>query len=147
MKFFNTNFLFDDEIKLELSKLIDEDKSKNWVPAYHFYICDKNGNKLGKCDLRIGHNEGLYYGGNIGYKIYEKYRGKKYSARACKLLFKLAKLHGLEYLYITCNPDNIASKKICEFLQGEFIELVELPLDNDMREAGDTHILIYKFIL
>lgn len=147
MKFFKTNFLFDDEIKLELSQLVDGDKFKNWVSAYYFYICDKLGNKIGMCDLRIGHSEGLYYGGNIGYEIYEEYRGHHYSARACELLFKLAKLHELEYLYITCNPENIASKKICEFLNGEFLGLVVLPMDNEMRNDGDTHKLVYKFIL
>lgn len=147
MKFLNTDFLFDDKIILKVEKLTEENPEKKWVPAYLFEIFDKNGNKVGICDLRIGHSEGLYYGGNIGYEIYEEYRGHHYSARACELLFKLAKLHELEYLYITCNPENIASKKICEFLQGEFVGLVALPMDNEMRNDGDTHKLVYKFIL
>jgi len=42
---------------------------KGWVPAYHFAICNPNGIKMGSCDLRIGHNDKLYYGGNIGYRV------------------------------------------------------------------------------
>lgn len=103
---------------------------------------------MGKCDLRIGYSEGLYYGGHIGYTINEKYRGNHYSAKACKLLFELAKKHNMEYLYITANPDNQASNKICEYLNGEFLGIFELPEDNDMRiNDKETHKCIYKFVL
>ena len=103
---------------------------------------------MGKCDLRIGNNEGLFYGGNIGYTIEEKHRGHHYSAKACKLLFELAKKHDMEYLYITTNPDNHASNKICEYLNGEFLGIFELPEDNDMRiNDKETHKSIYKFVL
>lgn len=36
---------------------------------------------MGQCDLRIGYNERLYYGGHIGYQIDEKYRGHHYSKK------------------------------------------------------------------
>ena len=59
---------------------------------------------------------------------------------------QLAKKHGMEYLYITCNHTNIPSKKTLEYLGGEFVELAELPEDNDMRvRDGQTHVLVYKF--
>ncbi len=74
MEFLDTSFLQNDEIKLVLDKFYPGNLSINWVPAYSFYICDLKGNKIGKCDLRIGHSESLYYGGNIGYTIYEEYR-------------------------------------------------------------------------
>ena len=57
-----------------------------------------------------------------------------------------ARKHGMEYLYITCNHTNIPSKKTLEYLGGEFVELAELPEDNDMRvRDGQTHVLVYKF--
>ena len=46
---------------------------------------------MGRCALRIGYNDSLYYVGHIGYSVYEKYRGHHYAAKACKLLFLLAK--------------------------------------------------------
>ena len=54
----------------------------------------------------------------------------------------------MTYLYITCSPDNLASRKTLEYLQGEFIGVIELPEDNDMRRTeGATHKCIFKFQL
>ena len=146
MQFFNTDFLESNEIKLVVNRLAEGNPEKNYVPAYHFNICDLNGNIMGYCDLRIGYNDNLYYGGHIGYGINEEYRGHHYAAKACKLLFELAKMHGMDYLYITCNPNNLPSRKTLEYLQGDFLGIVELPIDNDMRiNEGETHKCIFKF--
>ena len=135
--FIDTGFLKNDEIQLKLEKTVEGNVEKDWVPAYHFAICNKEGTKMGVCDLRIGHNDKLYYGGNIGYRIEEEYRGNHYAGKACLLLFELARIHNLEYVIITCNPDNVASRKTCEY--------VELPMDSDMRERGETQKCIFKF--
>ena len=145
--FINTEFLKNDEIQLLLEKAVEGDDEKGWVPAYHFAICDLKGNKMGVCDLRIGHNELLYYGGNIGYRIEEAYRGHHYAGKACQLLFELARRHDLEYVIITCNPDNYASRKTCEYAGGKLIEIVEVPAGNDMRERGEMEKCIYRFNL
>ena len=130
--FIHTGFLKDNEIQLILEKTADGNNKKEWVPAYY---------------LPIGHNDKLYYGGNIGYSIYEKYRGNHYAGKACQLLFKLAKKHELQYLIITCNPDNYASRKTCEYAGGKLLEITRLPEDNDMRDKGETEKCIYKFTL
>lgn len=145
--FLDTAFLQNDEISLVLEKTADGNEEIGWVPAYHFAICNQEGTKMGVCDLRIGHNDNLYYGGNIGYRVYEEYRGHHYAGKACLLLFELAKKHRLEYVIITCNPDNYASRKTCEYAGGELLEIAEVPEDNDMRERGETEKCIFKFIL
>lgn len=145
--FLNTEFLKNDEIQLILEKTVESDPARDWVPAYHFSICNDKGIKVGVCDLRIGHNDKLYYGGNIGYTVYEEYRGNHYAGKACLLLFELARKHGLQYLIITCDPDNYASRKTCEYAGGELLEIAELPEDNDMRNNGKFEKCIYKFIL
>lgn len=145
--FLNTDFLKNDEITLRLKKTVEGNEEKDWVPAYHFAVCNDKGIKMGECDLRIGHNDKLYYGGNIGYKINEEYRGNHYAGKACFLLFELARKHNLEYLIITCNPDNYASKKTCEYAGGELLEIAELPEDSDMRERGETQKCIFRFTL
>ncbi|MBP3704516.1 MAG: GNAT family N-acetyltransferase [Clostridia bacterium] len=145
--FLNTEHLKTDELWLRLERTTPADPVKGWAPAYRFDICDLSGEKMGVCDLRIGHNEGLYYGGNIGYAVDAPYRGHHYAAKACRLLFTLAKAHGLGYVIITCNPDNIASKKTCEHLGGTLLEIAELPADSDMRQKGDTHKCIFRFDL
>lgn len=145
--FFNTDFLRNDEIVLKLERTAEGNPEKGWVPAYHFAICNLAGEKMGVCDLRIGHNDMLYYGGNIGYSMDKPYRGHHYAAKACVLLFELARKHDLGYVIITCNPDNIASKKTCEYAGGILLETAELPADNDMREKGETHKCIFRFAL
>ena len=146
MDFLNTDFLKNEEIELILENTTDADPVKKFVPAYHFNICDKQGNEMGKCNLRVGYNENLYYGGHIGYGVDEKYRGHHYAAKACRLLFELARMHGMKYLYITCRPDNLPSKKTCEYLGGEFIEIAQLPEDNYMRvNKGETETCVFKF--
>ena len=147
-EFLDTTFLENDEIKLVLEKTANGDAAKNWLPAYYFVICNKDGEKMGYCDLRIGHNENVYYGGNIGYRIHEKFRGNHYAGKACLLLFELARKHGMDYLIITCVPENTASAKTCEYAGGKLIETAELPEYNDMRiEEGKTHVHIYKINL
>ena len=145
--FLDTEFLKSEDIQLVLEKTVEGNVEKGWVPAYHFAICNNKGIKVGVCDLRIGHNDRLYYGGNIGYGIDEEYRGNHYAGKACLLLFELAKKHEMEYLIITCNPDNYASRKTCEYAGGELLEIIELPKDNDMRARGELNKCIYKFVL
>lgn len=145
--FLDTEFLKNNEIQLILEKTTDADETKNWVPAYHFFICALDGKRMGVCDLRIGYNDNLYYGGHIGYTVYPEYRGHHYAAKACLLLFQLAKRHDMEYLYITCNPDNYASRKTCEYAGGKLMETVQLPEENDMRKSGETEKCVYKFVL
>ena len=148
MAFLDTDFLESDEIKLVLERTTDADPARNWVPSYHFLICDRQGTAMGHCALRIGYHDSLYHGGHIGYSVHEKYRGHHYAAKACKLLFLLAKEHNMSYLYITCDPDNLPSRRTCEYLQGEFLGVVELPEDNDMKiNDGKTHMCIFKFNL
>ena len=148
MDFLNTDFLENEKIRLVVDRLAEADPIRNYVPAYHFFICDRQGRKMGYCDLRIGYNDNLYYGGHIGYGIDEEYRGHHYAAKACELLFSLARKHGMDHLYISCNPDNWPSRRTCEYLNGDLLEIAELPEDNNMRiEEGETEKCIYQFIL
>ena len=134
--FLDIKDLKDKEIYLKLNKTSDANIEKQFVSAYHFDICLLDDTTIGKCDLRVGHNNNTYIGGNIGYGIDEKYRGHHYAAKACKLLFKLARKHNMEYLIITCDPSNIASSKTCEMLKGKYIEIIDIPKDNEMYALG-----------
>lgn len=145
--FYDTKDLDDGEIFLRLVTTSEGKKDKGWLPGYYFDICSKKGIKLGNCDLRIGHNNKTYIGGNIGYNVDKEHRGNNYAAKACRLLFKLARKHDLGYLYITCDPDNIASYKTCESLGGEFIEIRDIPKTNEMYALDKLEVKIYKFEL
>ncbi len=147
MTFFQTDFPEDDELRLVLERTVEADAVKIWAPAYHFLICDRRGVRMGRCSLRIGYSEGLYYGGHVGYGIDEPFRGHRYAAKACRLLFSLARKHDMPYLYVTCNPRNLPSRKTCEALNGELLEIAELPEDHDMRAKGETEVCVFRFRL
>lgn len=137
-----TESLKSDEITLKLTRTSGYHKEKNYIPAYYFdiYLTEVN-QKIGNCDLRIGHNRNTYYGGNIGYGIEEAYRGHRYAKKACLLLKDFARLHKMPYLIITCNKDNIASKKTIESLNATLLEKTMAPKDT---ELYPTELLIYK---
>ncbi len=136
-----------DEIQLTLQKVVDGDPEANWLPARHFLICALDGTAVGQCDLRIGHNERVYYGGNIGYGIFEAYRGHHYAAKACRMLFALAKQYGMDDVLVSCAPENTASRRTLEALGGTLLEIAELPPNSDMRKDGMTHVCIFRFAL
>ena len=148
MEFYSTDELKDGVIVLQLDHTCDAQPEKRWLPAYYFNICLPDGTRIGNCDLRIGHYDKTYIGGNVGYGIEEPYRGHHYAAKACRLLFGLAKKHGMPYLLITCAPTNLPSRRTCEYLGGKLLEIVELPESHDLRvESGHTHECVYRFDL
>jgi len=143
--FLDTSFLKNDEIFLKLKKTFNGDDIKQWVPAYYFAICLLDGTEVGTCELRIGHNDNTYYGGNVGYSIYPEQRGHHFAGKACFLLLELAKKHAMKYLIITCNPENIASRKTCEYAGGILQKIIELPSCNEMYLNGEKQKCIYRF--
>ena len=145
--FYDCDDLRTDEIFLRLVKTAEEQPQKRWLPAYYFEICLPDGTTIGHCDLRIGHNEKTYIGGNIGYGIEEAYRGHRYAAKACALLFHQARKHGMDYLIITCVPDNAASARTCEIAGGRYLETAAIPPDNEMYVEGKRAVKIFRFDL
>jgi tagatose 1,6-diphosphate aldolase len=106
------------------------------------------GVRVGDAELRVGTTETLErYGGHVGYGVGPAYRGNGYAARACKLLFQVARQYGMTVLWITCNPENVASRKTCERAGGELVEIVTLPIDIDMYAEGDRRKCRYRFVL
>lgn len=148
MEFLDTAFLRDDEIYLDLARTADAIPERGWVPAYHFVIRRvADGNRVGQVDLRVGHNDGMRYGGHIGYVVDEDFRGHGYAARAVRLLLELARRHKMGYLYVTCDPENTASRKTCERAGGQMQEIVDLPPDHEMHKQGARRKCLYRFAL
>ena len=119
------------------------------VPAYVFDMRAIGVvERVGTINLRIGSTEGIrLYAGNIGYTVFEQHRGHRYAARACKLLMPLARRHGLRELWITCNPDNIASRRTCELAGARFVEIVNLPAEGEMYQRGERRKCRYRLEL
>ena len=145
--FLDTTDLKSGEIFLRLDHTSEARPDIRWLPAYYFDICLLDGTPVGACDLRIGHNEKTYIGGNIGYRVEEPYRGRRYAAKACALMFELARRHGMDHLYITCDPDNAASARTCELAGGKHVETTDIPPENEMYLEGKRRVKIYRFEL
>jgi tagatose 1,6-diphosphate aldolase len=69
--------------------------------------------------------------------VYPPARGRHYAERAARLLLPLARRHGMSELWITCNPDNAASRRTCERLGGELVEIVPIPPDHAFYSRGE----------
>lgn len=144
---FELDLLPGEEVSLRLLRTADADSVRDWLPAYYFEILRADGVPVGVCDLRIGHNTNSHYGGNIGYEVFDAYRGHRYAAKACKLLLPLAKRHDMGYVIITCSPDNAASRRTCE-LAGCTLQAIEkLPPTNEMYQEGQREKCVYRITL
>lgn len=125
------------------------DASKGRVPAYQFWMLLRHGPAgpgdrpplriAGGVSLRVGHTASVerYYG-HVGYTVYPPARGQRYAERSCRLILPLARRHGMRALWITCNPDNAASRRTCERLGARYVDTVPVPQDESLYQRGDT---------
>ncbi len=129
--FFEPGDLIDGDLELRLVKTLQANESENHVPEYEFHMFKMGTDSLmGIIGLRIDLNDRLKkYGGNINYEVKEEFRGHRYASRSCKLLFSLARKHGLSKLLVTCGPDNIGSKKTCEVIGGQLIDIINVEIE------------------
>jgi predicted acetyltransferase len=141
--------LTDGEIDIVVEKKRPAGFHPGWVPSYEFNICVHNRpGPVGHISLRLGNVKDItMYGGHIGYRVDEAYRGHHYAARACRLVGQVARDYGFKELEITCTPDNYASRKTIEAIGGEFIEIVDLPENSDMYLRGERQKCRYKWSL
>lgn len=96
-----------------------------------------SGEELGSINLRLGSTPHLErYAGHIGYGVHEAHRGHHYAARSVVLLLPMARRFGLDPLWITCDPENTASRRSLERAGAEFVEIVDVPADCGIRKFG-----------
>jgi tagatose 1,6-diphosphate aldolase len=123
------------------------------VPQYQFWMRLREAFNppvviAGAIGLRIGDNEDLrLHLGHVGYNVYPAAQGHHYAARACKLLFPLARKHGMRELWITCNPENTASRRTCQHLGAAFVGTVPLPKNHLLYQRGERHKCRYRIDL
>lgn len=142
------DYLTDGEIDLKIEEKIPSNEEKGYVPEYRYRITlHDSDDSIGDIDIRIGYNENTYYGGNIGYRIEENYRGNNYASKACKIIRAVAAAHGMNRFIITCSPENIPSRKTCEKAGLKLKEIADLPSYNEMYKEGKRQECLYEWIL
>ncbi len=125
----------------------NEINSFDGVPTVYYDIfLHGSDHRVGKCDLRLKLDKRMYYYGHVGYNVLPEERGHHYAYHACRVLFGIARDEfGFSELYITCNPDNEASYKTLKALNGELVEVAEIPHDHELYRGGDTYKCVFRY--
>jgi predicted acetyltransferase len=128
-EFFREGLAPDADLTLALTECQLAADSIFGVPMYTFEMRHADsGEYMGRLRLRVGWNEEtIRYAGQVGYAVEAGFRGNHYAERACRLILPLVRRHGLVELWITCQPDNPASRRTLERLGAEFVEIVDVP--------------------
>ena len=109
---------FTSYVQKELLKEKGIDLPDEYVPESVFWLID-NDEFIGKINVRHELSEHLMkIGGHIGYDIRPSKRRQGYGKNMLKLALVEAKKIGINRVMITCNFDNIPSKKIIEENKG-----------------------------
>lgn len=116
------------------------------VPTFHFLMQSvATGEELGGIRFRVGSTPHVErYAGHIGYSVHQAHRGNRYATRSVRLLIPLARRLGLDPLWITCDPDNLASQRCLELAGASFIEVVDIPPDCALYKSGHRRKCRYR---
>lgn len=136
--------LQDAELVLELADFAPHPVHK--VPTYYFRMVQVgSGEELGTINMRAGSTRHVeLYAGHVGFTVHSPHRGHRYAARSLRLLTPLAGKLGLNPLWITCDPDNLASRHSCELAGAQFVEIVNVPESCVIHRSGHEQKCRYR---
>lgn len=120
------DILENDELILTITQKYGGDDEM--ILFYYYDIIRKTDSvTVGKISIRIGNNFHSYYNGHIGYEVFKEYRGNGYAYRASLMVLDVARFHGMDFIYLTCDESNVASYKTIEKLGAELVEICSVP--------------------
>ena len=136
-------FIDDDIVSLRLLETVEGNGDE--LPFDWWSIVEKRtGENVGKISLRLGHDYHSYWNGNVGYEVDEPYRGHHYAAIALKLVLPIAKAHGMNHLFVSCDENNAASYRTIERCGGSLLEISYPPKDWVFYRTGLALKRIYR---
>ena len=142
--FLDSGLPTDDILDLQLKSKNPADSSKGYVPEYVFKILLKDSSEhIGQVKFRIGSEQAVRLAGHVHFSIEPEYRGHKYSVRACRLLFALAKRHNISRIWFACDAENLASQKILSILGATLAETIPTPENTDIYAEGERRTCRY----
>ena len=103
-----------------LNHAMPEHVNPGRVPYSHFWLVTGQGRVIGTSRLRhylVPHLE--KEGGHIGYDVRPSGRGRGYGTRLLALTLCEARRMGLSRVLVTCDEDNLASRRVIEKNGGE----------------------------
>ena len=136
-------------ITLRLVNVVPADPALDRVLTEHSVMVERpTGRAVGSIRLRLSNDDGIrLYAGHIGYGVDAPFRGHRYATYACLALKPVVLARGFRTVWITCDPDNWASRRTCEHIGAELIEVIDLPADLDMYRDGERRKCRYRWQL
>ena len=134
----------DGNLELRLADFTPHPAHKS--PSYYFRMVDSGtGEELGTINLRIETTPHIErHGGHIGYAVYPAHRGRRYAARSVRLLIPLAERLAIDPVWITCDPENLASRRTLGLAGAESVEIVDVPKDCIIHQRGHPRKCRYR---
>jgi len=147
-EFLDPTFPPDADLHLVLTELHPGDSSPWKVPAYTFRMQNAQGEYMGRIRLRVGWSDGLIrYAGHVGYAVEKEFRGRHYAERACRLIIPLARRHGMDEFWITCQPDNLASRRTLERLGAQCVGVIDVPPEYPLDAGVERQKMCFRLRL
>ena len=137
----STKCFIDGDLRLVLVGQGMASEPDTTVPVYKFKMSNAHsGIETGEINLRAGYTENIeLYRGNIGFTVIEPFRGHSLSGRSCLLLKPFIQSLGLEFLWLTCNLDNVASQRNIAYAGAQYIDLMRVPNDSPYAPFYPSH--------
>jgi len=115
---------FEEFVKYKISQSNGLNLPAGYVPSAELWLID-NGEFIGQANIRHKLNDWLLeIGGHIGYWIRPSKRKKGYGREILKLALVEARKIGLKDVLVTCDVDNIGSRKVIEASGGKLENIV-----------------------
>lgn len=135
----------DGDLQLILAERVAAEDGPWGVPAYTFKMQLASGEYVGRIRLRVGWNENVIrYAGHIGYVVEAAHRGHRYAERACRMIVPLAKQHRMAALWITCQPNNTASRRTLERLGAQYVGMLDVPPDYPLDAGAERKKMCFE---
>ncbi len=114
----------DRDLKLVLIEKATASEPDSTVPVYKFKMIHAvSDREMGEINLRAGFTENIeLYRGNIGFSVWEAFRGRRLAGRSCLLLKPFMRSLGLDAVWLTCNADNVASRRNLEYIGARYVD-------------------------
>jgi predicted acetyltransferase len=103
---------------------------------------------IGYLGLKVAYTDNIVkHFGQVSYGIKEPFRGLGFAANACKLIQRVAADHHMDVAWIMCEPANVASRRTCEEIGCEFVEVIDVPPKYDLYKKGITQACRHRWII
>lgn len=134
------------EVLLRFARVVFGDPDRGFVPYYHFRILRPGGSDVGHINFRVGDTDHVRQCvGHVGFEMAEGFRGHRYAWQSCRALAPFIRSI-YPAVILTCDPDNLASRRTIEDLGTLFMDEVSVPPHDPQYERGSRSKRRYAWI-